>query len=185
MGCTSRIWMWFEKEKHARWAMHVAEEMIKLIYAPNELPWVPEAKKCPSLSKRYLEYRQEAAALDLDPRHTALEWLRRDGTMLLIERCQDIMRFTGIECKEDLFPQLCYAYALRFPQVPFTALYRHEMTVTGAIQLIRMRYDGTVMHAQERNGEWPMDEEDWSDVLVCDYVAMGDVFVKQKQEEQP
>ena len=185
MGCTSSIWMWFPKEKHARWAMHVAEEMIKLVYAPGDLPWVPEADKCPSLSQRYLAYRQEAAALDLDPRHTALEWLRRHRTMLIIERCQDIMRFSGIECTEDLFPQLCYAYALRFPQVPFLALYRHEMTVTGAIQLIRMRYDGAVMHAQLRSGMWPMDEEDWSNTPVCDYAAVDGVFVKQKAEEMP
>ena len=122
MGCTSRIWMWFPKEKHARWAMHVAEEMIKLIYAPEDLPWVPEADKCPSLSQRYLAYRHEAAALDLDPSHTALEWLRRDRTMLIIERCADVMRFSGVECTDDLFPQLCYAYALRFPQVPIQAL---------------------------------------------------------------
>ena len=181
MGCTSRIWMWFPKEKHARWAMHVAEEMIKLIYAEIDRegpPWVAEAEKCPTLSQRYLKYRHEAAAYPLDPDRTALEWLSRNRTMLTIERCQDICRFTGIESEEDLVPQLFYAYALRFPQVPFTALYRHEMTVTGALQLIRMQYDGAVMHVQEKNGEWPMDEDDWSGEYAYDYVATDGIFKK-------
>ena len=180
MGCTSRIWMWFPKEKHARWAMHVAEEMIKVVYAPAELPWVEEADQCPSLSARYLAYRREAAAFDLDPSHTALAWLRRQRTMLIIERCQDILRWTGIESEEDLVPQLWYAYALRFPQVPFTALYRHEMTVSGAIQLIRAQYDGSVMHFQEKSGIWPMDEDDWSGEPFYDYIAVDGVFRKKE-----
>ena len=174
--------MWFPREKHARWARHVAEEMIKLVYAEldRDAPsWVAEAEKCPSLSARYLAFRHEAAAYPLDPDRTALNWLRRDRTMLIIERCQDISRFTGIECAEDLFPQLCCAYVLRFPQVPFTALYRHEMTVTGAIQLLRVRYDGKLLHIQEKNGMWPMDEDDWSREFVYDYAAEDGYLVKK------
>lgn len=177
MGCTSEIWMWFSKEKHARWAMHVAEEMIKLFYIPDEIPWMQEAAKCPSLSRRYLAYRQNAAVYPVDPYGTALAWLRRDRTKIIVERCQDITRWSGIEGSEDLFPQLCYAYALRFPQVPFTARYRYEMTVSGAIQLICVQYDGTVMHLQHMTGERPMDEEDWSRAAVYHYVAEDGVFI--------
>ncbi len=186
MGCTSKIWMWFAREKHARWAAHVAEDMIKLIYAervPDELPWVREAIKYPSLSQHYLTYRREAEAYDLDPHYTALEWLRRDRTALCIERCQDICRWTGIECTDELVPQLFFAYALRFPQVAFTAMYRHEMTVTGAIQLIRIEYDGAVMHMQEKTGEWPMDEEDWSGELIYDFTAVDGVFRMQRMTD--
>ncbi len=176
--------MWFPKERHARWAKHVAEEMIKLIYAQIDReapPWIAEAEKYPTLSKRYLAFRHEAAAYPLDPDHTALEWLSRDRTMIFIERCQDICRWTGIECEEELVPQLFYACALRFPRVPFTALYRHEMTVTGALQLIRMQYDGNTMHVQEKNGEWPMDEDDWSGEHVCDFVDVNGAFIRKDQ----
>jgi hypothetical protein len=178
--------MWFTREKHARWAAHVAKDMIKLVYAeriPDELPWVREAIKYPSLSQRYLAYRREAEAYDLDSRNTALEWLHRDRTTLCIERCQDICRWTGIECTNDLVPQLFFAYALRFPQVAFTAMYRHEVTVTGAIQLIRIEYDGVVMHAQEKTGERPMDEEDWSGEPFYDFTAVDGVFRMQRMTD--
>lgn len=178
--------MWFPKEKHARWAMHVAEEMIKLIYAEIDRdgpPWVADAKKYLTLSQRYLAFRQEAADYPLDPEHTALKWLRRDRSTLIIERCQDISRWTGIECEDELIPQLWFAYALRFPQVPFTALYRHEVTVSGALQLIRVQYDGRVMHFQEKTGEWPMDEDDWSGEYVYDYVDVDGTFIGKEQCE--
>ena len=114
MGVTSRIILRFPREKHARWAMHVAEEMLKVVYAPKDLPWVEAARTCPSLSSRYLEYRQEAAAYDLDIRHTALEWLRRVRTNLVIERCQDIARWDSFEDPEALFSSalLCVCSAL-------------------------------------------------------------------------
>ena len=57
------------------------------------------------------------------------------------------------------------------------------MTVSGAIQLILMRYDGAVMHAQQRSGMWPMDEEDWSSTPVQDYAAVDGVFVRREPEE--
>ena len=183
MGCTSEIRMWFSKEKHARWAMHVAEEMIKLLYAQldrDEPAWVTQAKKCPTLSGRYLDFRHEAAAYPLDPEYTALQWLCRSRTILRIDRCQDICGWTGIEDPEALVPQLFYAYGLRFPQVPFTALYRHEMTVSGAILLIRAQYDGEVMHMQEKTGERPMDEDDWIGETIYDYVALGGTFIRKE-----
>ena len=183
MGCTSEIRMRFPREKHARWAMHVAEELLKVVYAPSELSWVEDAKRCPSLSARYLAYRQEAAAYELDIRHTALEWLKRRRTMLFIERCQDIARWDSFESPEALFPQLCCAYVLRFPQVPFTAFYRHEMTVTGALLLYRVQYDGAVLHVQEKNGMWPMEEDDWTKDWVDDYAVEDGVLVKKNRQD--
>ena len=181
MGVTSRIWMRFQKEKHARWAMHVAEEIIRLCYAPRlqGIPWAEKAAEIPSLSQRYLAYRKELAGLNLAPEHTALEWLRRERTLLFAERCQDIARWDSFEDPEALFPQLCCAYILRFPQVPFTALYRHEMTVSGALLLYRVQYDGTVIHVQEKNGMWPMNEDDWSSEYVYDYMIMNGDFVRK------
>ena len=179
MGVTSRIVLRFPREKYARWAMHVAEEMLKVVYAPKDLPWVEAARTCLSLSSRYLEYRQEAAAYDLDIRHTALEWLRRVRTNLVIERCQDIARWDSFEDPEALFPQLCCAYVLRFPQVPFTARYRHEMTVSGALLLYCVQYDGAMLHVQEKNGMWPMEEDDWAGEWTEDYRAQDGVWVKE------
>ena len=65
LGCTVEIYLHFTKEKHARWAYHVAEDMIKLLYAPTELPWVQEASNRASLSERYLNYQQYIKELDL------------------------------------------------------------------------------------------------------------------------
>ena len=181
MGVTSRIWMRFPRERHARWAMHVAEELLKVAYAPSDLPWAEEARSCPSLSAAYLAWRREAAAYELDKRHTALEWLRRERTAICIERCQDIARWDSFEDPEALFPQLCCAYILRFPQVPFNALYRHEMTVSGALLLYRVWYDGAIAHVQTKQGMWPLEEDDWSGEWVDDYVAGDGVFVRKTE----
>ena len=159
--------------------MHVAEELLRTAYAPADLPWVMEAQKCCSLSARYLAYRKEAAALDLDTRQTALEWLRRFRTRIFIDRCQDIARTADMEDPEALFPQLLCAYILRFPQVPFTARWRSEMMVTGDIHLLRAAYDGTLLRVQEKRGMRPMDEEDWSGVAAEDYAAVDGLLVKK------
>lgn len=53
------------------------------------------------------------------------------------------------------------------------------MTVSGAIQLLRAQYDGTVMHMQMKTGMRPMDEDDWSRELIYDFTAEDGVFVKK------
>ena len=192
MGSTAEIRMHFPKEKHARWAMHVAEEMIKLIYAPQMVDpeqeqWIRAADFCPSLSQRYRKFRHHAAKLDPQEAyrfvlHTALDYLRRDRTWLAIDRCADVAGWSSFSDGEDLFPQLCFAYALRFPQVPFEAFFRYEMTVSGALQLFRAVYDGSVLHVQQKAGEWPMDETDWTDQPVTDYIARDGVFREKERE---
>ena len=192
MGVTAEIRIEFTKEKHARWAMHVAEEMIKLIFAmstPGEFPWVEEADSLPSLSRQYLQYRHLAGAIEYYVNRgagpwlysSALDWLKRERTVLSLERCADIQGFTGFESDYDFFPQLCLACILRFPQVPFKAFFRYEMTVSGAVQLIRADYDGAVIHVQEKNGMLPFDEKDWDDVSVLTYRVTDGAFVKQEE----
>ena len=184
MGSTAEIHMFFTRERHAKWAMHVAEDMLSLMYAPDDLAWVAWADREPSLSARYLKYRRLAAELHFKRnttgivcfRTTALDWLVRRRTVVSIERCSDLAGWTDFDDPEDLFPQLCFAYALRFPQVPFRARFRYEMTVTGAIQLFRVRYEDGVLHMTEKSGEWPVDEDDWSGLPVYDYAAADGAF---------
>ena len=191
MGVTSEIRITFTKEKHARWAMHVAEEMIKLIFAgrsPEEFPWVNEADTLPSLSWQYLQYRHLAGAIDYYVNRrtpwlysSALDWLKRNRTVLSLERCADIQGFTGFESDYDFFPQLCLAYILRFPQVPFQAFFRYEMTVSGSVQLLRVDYDGETAHVLEKFGVLPFDENDWESVPVRNYRVEDGRFVKQEE----
>ena len=173
MGCTAEVHLYFTRERHARWAKHVAEDLLKLLYAPADLSWVQEADRVTPLCLRYLLFREEAAKLDPreDHRYCALNDLFRNRTEVVIGRCADLAGWTGVNDPEELFPQLCYACALQYPHVPFTGLYRYEMTVSGAVQLIRMRYDGRLMHIQELSGILPMDENDWSRAPVRDYTV--------------
>lgn len=192
LGCTVEIYMRFAKEKHARWAYHVAEDMIKLIYAPEELPWVREADQCASLSEQYLKYRKDIEELDLHPerriRHLksdlcALDWLERRRTVLAIDRCADISRCDSFEDAFDFFPQLCFACALRFPQVSFTASHRYEMTVSGSIRCVRAVYDGAVIRVEEISGERPFDEQDWNHAKLSEYAVKDGAFAKELEAQ--
>lgn len=190
MGSDAEIRMEFTREKHARWAMHVAEEIIKLIFAmdsPEEYPWVEEADSLPSLSQQYLQYRHLAGAIDYYVNHgagpwlytSALDWLKRKRTVLSLERCADIQRATDFESNYDFFPQLCLAFILRFPQVPFKAYFRFEVTVSGAVQLLRVAYDGYVVRVQNKSGMRPFDEQDWDGVPVLLYRVKDGAFVRE------
>ena len=173
MGSTAEIHLYFTRERHARWAKHVTEDMLKLLYAPAELPWVQEADEVTPMCLRYLLFRDEAAKLDLreECRCYALNELSRKQTEVIIGSCADLAGWTNVNGSEELFPQLCYACALQYPHVPFTGLFRYEMTVSGAIQLLRVQYDGKYMHIQERSGMIPMDEDDWSNATVRHYTV--------------
>ena len=180
MGATSEIWMRFPGEQQAHRAEAVARDLLKVAYAPPDLPWTEAASECPSLSARYLAFREDAAGYELYPRYTALEWLRRDRRDLFIDRCQDIARWDSVDDPEALFPQLCFACALRYPRVPFKARYRHEVTVSGAILILRAEYDGSVLRFRKKEGMLPMDEDDWSRALIDEYAAENGVFVKKR-----
>lgn len=180
MGSTAEIHLYFTKERHTRWAMHVAEDMLKLQYAPADLSWVQEADSVCPLSRRYLLFREEAAKLDpqKDRDFCALNELRRNRTELVIGRCADLAGWASLTDGEELFPQLCCACVLRYPHVPFTGFYRYEMTVSGAVQLIRTCYDGRIMHVQVLSGMLPMDEDDWSRAPVRDYTVEDGVLAE-------
>lgn len=70
----------------------------------------------------------------------------------------------------------CTCIALQYPHVPFTGLYRYEMTVSGAIQLMRTQYDGKYMHVQELTGMRPMDEDDRSRSPVRKYTVKDGLY---------
>ena len=178
MGSDAEVHLYFTRERHARWAKHVAEDMLKLLYAPADLPWVQEADEVSPLCLRYLLFREEAAKLDLreDSRCYALSELFRKRTEVVIEDCADLAGWTRAKDPEGLFPQLCYACALQYPHVPFTGLYRYEMTVSGAIQLMRTQYDGKYMRVQELTGMRPMDEDDWSRSPVRKYTVKDGLY---------
>lgn len=183
-GRTVEIQMRFSREKHARWARHVAEEMIRLLLAqgmPEQYPWVREAEALPSLSARYLAFRQDCAKMQLQ-RDPALGRVERFRRRLSLTGLDPLMATASFDNAEDLFPQLCFACALRFPQVPFSARFRYEMTVSGSIQLLRVQYDGERMRVQQKLGERPFDENDWTGVPVCDYSAADGVFRKEAKE---
>ncbi len=183
MGTSTQIRILFPDGKHAKAAAHVTEDIIKLTLAPPDLPWVPEAEKCASLSCAYLAFRREISDLDLYPGNTALRWLHRDRSEIWIDRCQDISRFLVMEHPWEFFPQLCCAFVMRFPQVPFTAWYRTEMTVSGALQLFRVSYDGKILSVQEKNGMWPIDEENWDGEYTCGYTVSEGTLVSVEKEK--
>ena len=108
----------------------------------------------------------------------ALNGLRRNRTELVIGRCADLAGWARLTDGEELFPQLCCACVLRYPHVPFTGFYRYEMTVSGAVQLIRTRYDGRIMHVRVLSGMLPMDEDDWSRAPVRDYTVEDGVLAE-------
>ena len=181
-GCTAEIHMYFQRERHARWARHVAESMIKLMYLwdmPDAYPWISDAMELPSLVEQYLQYRGEAEKVTLRE-GSALDHVSRCRTRLDLDRLDDIQRTTCFDSEEDLFPALCMAMALRFPQAHYTASFRWEMTVSGSIQLVRAQYDGTAIHVRKMIGERPMREDDWSDAPVTDYVAADGTFRKRE-----
>lgn len=182
-GCTTEIHMFFQRERYARWAKHIAEDMIRLIYCRNmseEYPWVKDAAKLPSLCERYFAYREEAATISLW-RNSALDFVERHRTRLDLGHLEEIQRTACFDNGNDLFPSLCFACALRFPQVCFTALFRWEMTVTGSVQLLRAQYDGRIIHVQKMIGERPFDERNWSSAPVRDYVVADETFGRRER----
>ncbi len=183
-GCTTEIHMYFQRERHARWAKQIAQDMIRLIYAmdmPEDYAWVEEAAGLSSLCERYFAYREEAAKVSLW-KNSAVDFVERHRTRLDLSHLEDIQRTACFDNANDLFPALCFACALRYPQVHFTACFRWEMTVSGAIQVLRAQYDGRIMHVQQMTGERPFCENDWSGAPIRDYAAADGVFRELKQE---
>ncbi len=183
MADISYIQYAFEREEDAIRALHAAEVMIKLVYAPSELPWVEEARKLP-LAQRYSEYGELAFSLDpvKDTPYCCLQRLHRDGKELFLDRCSDISRAITFGYKTNFFSQLCFVFALESPASCFTARCSYEMTVSAHYELTLVEYDGALMHVQQMGGEEMEREDDWQWTYSEDYVSENGVFVSTSRK---
>ena len=164
MGVTTEITLMFKRERHARWASHVVEGIIKVALATGtSLDEELGLSRYGSLMSAYFSCEEELKAFDPtadDPR-CALAWMHRSGTRVVVERCSDIQRsFPLIEgaLDDEPFPQICLACALRFPQVPFAAYCRYEQTTSGFVALTRAAWDGSRLRFRRHAGELPFNE---------------------------
>lgn len=179
MGVSTEITLIFKRERHARWASHVVEGIIKVALAVGtSLDEELGLSRYGSLVSAYFSCEEELKAFDPtadDPR-CALAWMRRSGTRIVVERCSDIQRsfpLTEGALNDEPFPQICLACASRFPQVPFAAYCRHEQTTSGFVELTRAAWDGDRLRFRRHSGELPFDERAWDtwemlELRLCD-----------------
>ena len=165
-NCCS-ITIQFENAESAGAALAVTESMIKLQYVPDGTPWKAEAEEIPSLSNRYFRFGSEAVKLDPLPEHPncALKWLRQEQSQVVAERCADVQSPVDIFGPGDFFTQLCLTLSKLLHGTSFTAVCRHEETVSATVQLNRIVSDRGRMTYEERwilDEEEDPDEEDWS-----------------------
>jgi len=181
MGVTAEMSFVFRREKHARWAAHIAESIIKVALA-EQVPTLAERLELESygsLMDAYSANEEELRGYDpaeIDP-NCALAWLERRGTCLVVKRCADILSPFALNesaLNDEPFPQICLAYAMHFPQVPFTAYCRWEQTTSGAVVLTRVSWDGERMRFRQHSGDKPFDETkvwdtwDMLELRLCD-----------------
>ena len=172
----------FENKAQAECALTVTERMIKLLYVPKELSWAAEAGSIPALSNRYLRFGEEAAKLDPLAEHPncALKRLRREGAVLLLERCADIQSPVNEFWPGDFFTQLCLTLSKCLPDACFTAFCRHEETVSATVQLIRITHQEgrlCITEMYRLDGD-ERDEDDWTDAVPVILRDVDGVFIK-------
>ena len=162
----------FESAEAAGQAFPVVEDMIKLYYAPKDLPWMAEAVHVPSLSMRWALFGEKVSSLDPLAEHPscALKWLSRSQNHIVIERCADIQHPVDIYWAEDFFTQLCLCLSKCIPDPCFSAICRHEETVSNTIQLNRILCEHGRMTYEER---WLLDEESDEDPDENDWSRAG------------
>ena len=177
MPAVANIEFSFESEEHAILAQRAAEALIKLIYAPGDLPWVSEARE-KNLAERYFEYGELAHPLDpmkANP-YCCLARLRREGTKLTIDRCSDISGAIVFGYKNNFFSHLCFVCALLSPGSRFSASSHYEMTVSAVVELTLVEYDGNIMHVQQFTGEEMETDDDWKWSYSEDFAVKNGVF---------
>ena len=172
----------FTKEKHARWATHIIENHVKLCCAPFEgFEFDPESSG-QSMSDLCLEHDEALRACDplALPRDNTLTHLRRDRTNVILDRCDDVqwMVHLGDWEPDDFFSQTCFSLARRFPQVPFVAYTRYEMTVDGYVRRTRASWNGERLQFRQIAGERPLDEDCWDTWEVYDWALAGGKLVR-------
>jgi len=182
MANTASVNIRFEHGEHAEQALKITERMIKLLYAPKELPWAAEAGGIAALSRRFSRFGEEAAALDVLALHPncALKWLRREGAELVLERCADIQSPVNEFWPGDFFTQLCLTLSGHVPDACFTAFCRHEETVSATVQLTRITHrDGvfTFTEMYRLDGD-EREEDDWTDAVPVTLREGGGVFLR-------
>lgn len=179
MGVATEIMLVFRREKHARWAAHIAEGIMKVALAVGtSLDEELGLSRYGSLMSAYFSCEEELKAFDpvASDARCALAWMRRRGTRVVVERCSDIQRsfsLTEAALADEPFPQVCLACALRFPQVPFAAYCRFEQATSGFVELTRAAWDGSRLRFRRHSGELPFDERAWDtwdmlELRLCD-----------------
>ena len=178
MADISYIRLSFEREEDAIRALRAAEVLIKLVYAPADLPWIEEARKL-SLAEQYFKYAALALALDplKDNPYCCIQRLHPEGNDLLLDRCSDISRSINFGFKNNFFSQLCFTCAALSPSARFSAFASYEMTVSDVVEHTFVEYDGSVMHMLQKGGEEMYDEDDWKWSYSEDFAAKDGVFV--------
>ncbi len=177
MGVTTEMTFIFKRERHARWAAHIAKGILKVALA-KQTPLDEELglSRYVSLMAAHFFCEEELADYDpvaADPR-CALAWMERRGTRLVVTRCADVQRSFPLReaaLDDEPFPQICLAYATRYPQVPFAAYCRYEQTTSGFVELTRAAWDGDCLRLRRNAGELPFDERAWDtwDMLELRY----------------
>lgn len=165
MGVSTEVVLVFGKEKHARWARHVVEGLVKAYWLMQDqldadLP-APD-----SLTSLWLAHEEELKAWDLlaERPTCALAWLTRRRTRVVLERCADVQQGFRLEptwWDNEFFPQLCLAYATRFPQVPFAAYCWYEQTTSGYVQQTRASWNGERLRVRRLSAERPFKRDAW------------------------
>ena len=185
MADISDIHFSFDREEDALLALRAAEALIKLVYAPSDLPWVEEARKKP-LWKQYFEYAELALPLDpvKDTPYCCIQRLHLEGTELSIDRSSDISRSIAFGYKNNFFSQLCFTCALLSPSARFTARTRYEMTVSDYVELTLVEYDGSVMHVRQMGGEEMEREDDWQWSYSEDFFVENGRFICERLRDK-
>ena len=163
----------FSTEEQAAAAERIAKDMIRIDYAVREKEppaWAADAKACETLAAAAFAFAGHAAAYDptVNCPYCAILRVHREGKELFLDRCGDMVRGFIFVGKNEFFPQLCAAVALRFPGLPFTADCRYEMTVSDVITYDNVTYDGKrfvdeTMYEEEGEPKGP-----WRDVYVLE-----------------
>ena len=179
MGVTAEMSFTFAREKHARWAMHIVEGIMKVALAKEtSLDEELGLSRYSSLMAAYFFHDEELKdySAEMFLANNALTWTQRRGTRIVVSRCADIqgtfpLRLYALE--DEPFPQICLALTLRFPQVRFAAYCRHEQTTSGSVQLTRAAWDGERLRLRQLAGDLPFDERTWDtwdmlDLRFCD-----------------
>ena len=169
----------FSREKHARWAKHVAEEMIIVDYYRYD-ETVVEQVRSDALYLKYLLSRENVRRINLldEKPYCALSGLSRERTKIILENCADVQTWMNIRHGEEFFMQLCFAYSLRFPQVSYTASCSAENTVSGYLEMTRMEYNGKEMVFRQLSGMIPeVRHESWDKARQTKWRSDGEEFL--------